>query len=145
MKGLIQRVSAASVTVDGQKVAHINRGILLLVGFEREDTHTNQDKLIKKVLNYRIFSDEQGRMNHSLKDVSGELLIVSQFTLVANTQKGNRPGFSIGASPQQGAVMFEQFVDAAKQQYSKVEQGIFGADMQVDLTNDGPVTFWFET
>jgi D-tyrosyl-tRNA(Tyr) deacylase len=145
MKGLIQRVSAASVTVDGQKVAQINRGILLLVGFEREDTHTNQDKLIKKVLNYRIFSDEQGRMNHSLKDVSGELLIVSQFTLVANTQKGNRPGFSIGASPQQGAVMFEQFVGAAKQQYSKVEQGIFGADMQVDLTNDGPVTFWFET
>lgn len=145
MKGLIQRVSSASVTVDGQKITQINRGILLLVGFERDDNHTNQDKLIKKVLNYRIFSDEKGRMNHSLLDVEGELLVVSQFTLVADTRKGNRPGFSIGASPEQGALMFEQFVNAVKQQYGKVEQGVFGADMQVELTNDGPVTFSFET
>ena len=145
MKGLIQRVKTASVSVNGQDIACINNGILLFVGFECNDTVANQNKLIRKVLNYRIFCDDKGRMNHSLQDISGELLVVSQFTLVADTQKGNRPGFSVGATPQQGALMFEQFITAAKQHYDRIQHGIFGANLQVELINDGPVTFWLST
>jgi D-tyrosyl-tRNA(Tyr) deacylase len=145
MKGLIQRVSSASVLVGGNCVGEINQGILLLLGVEKEDDRTKADKLLDKVINYRIFSDESDKMNLSLKDIEGELLIVSQFTLVAETSKGKRPGFSKGASPALGEELYNYFVQAANNTGLKVATGKFGADMKVSLTNDGPVTFWLES
>ena len=145
MKGLIQRVSSASVIVGGNCVGEINQGILLLLGVEKEDDRTKADKLLDKVINYRIFSDESDKMNLSLKDIEGELLIVSQFTLVAETSKGKRPGFSKGASPALGEELYNYFVQAANNTGLKVATGQFGADMKVSLTNDGPVTFWLES
>jgi D-tyrosyl-tRNA(Tyr) deacylase len=145
MKGLIQRVSSASVLVGGNCVGEINQGILLLLGVEKEDDRTKADKLLDKVINYRIFSDESDKMNLSLKDIEGELLIVSQFTLVAETSKGKRPGFSKGASPALGEELYNYFVQAANNTGLKVATGQFGADMKVSLTNDGPVTFWLES
>lgn len=145
MKGLIQRVSQAQVDVDGTTVGKISTGILLLLGVERDDNEARADKLLHKVQNYRIFSDDQGRMNLSLKDIGGELLVVSQFTLVADTAKGMRPGFSRGATPADGERLYEYFVAQAKAAGLTTQTGQFGANMQVSLINDGPVTFWLES
>ncbi len=145
MKGLIQRVSSASVVVDGNCVGEINQGILLLLGVEKEDDRTKADKLLDKVINYRIFSDDSDKMNLSLKDIEGELLVVSQFTLVAETSKGKRPGFSKGAPPALGEELYNYFIQTAKNTGLKIATGKFGADMKVSLTNDGPVTFWLES
>lgn len=145
MKGLIQRVSSANVVVDGTTIGEIDQGILLLLGVEKEDDRTKADKLLDKVINYRIFGDESGKMNLSLKDIKGDLLVVSQFTLVAETAKGKRPGFSKGASPSLGEELYNYFVQTANKTGLKIATGQFGADMKVSLTNDGPVTFWLES
>ncbi len=147
MKGLIQRVSHASVVVEGERVGEINDGILLLLGVEKDDTAAGAQKLLDKVLKYRIFPDENGKMNRSLTDTGGGLLVVSQFTLVADTRKGLRPGFSSGATPALGEELYEWFVEKARGQHGsvgKVACGRFGADMKVSLLNDGPVTFMLE-
>lgn len=144
MKGLIQRVSKASVTVEGEITGAIDQGILLLLGVEKDDDQQAADKLLKKVLSYRIFSDDEGKMNLNLEQVGGGLLVVSQFTLVADTKKGTRPGFSKGASPEQGESLYNYFVEQAQKHHSIVETGRFGADMKVELLNDGPVTFLLE-
>lgn len=144
MKGLIQRVKHGSVVVDGETVGEIGPGILLLLGIEKGDDSVLADKLLDKVLKYRIFSDEQGKMNLGLKDVGGGLLIVSQFTLVADTRKGLRPSFSSGASPEQGERLYNYFVEQAQALHQEVATGRFGADMKVSLLNDGPVTFMLE-
>jgi D-tyrosyl-tRNA(Tyr) deacylase len=140
--GLIQRVSHAAVTVEGEVVGQIGRGILLLLGVEKEDTPAKADRLLEKVLGYRIFPDEGGRMNLSLKDIQGELLIVPQFTLPADTRKGMRPSFTPAAAPELGRALFEYFCFHAVQTGCPVGTGVFSADMQVSLNNDGPVTFW---
>lgn len=145
MKGLIQRVKSASVNVDDLPVASIGTGILLLLGIEKDDDILHVEKMARKVFNYRIFSDVDGKMNKSLSDVNGELLVVSQFTLVADTTKGNRPGFSKGASPAHGESIYQAFIEHVSQQYRECQTGVFGADMAVSLVNDGPVTFWVET
>jgi len=144
MKGLIQRVKRASVKVEGQCVGEISTGLLLFLGLERGDDELASKKLLEKVLAYRVFPDVQGKMNLSLRDVSGELLIVSQFTIVANTRKGLRPSFSEGAAPEQGEYLYEHFVNLAAASGLKVATGEFGADMAVELINDGPVTFMLE-
>jgi|GEM_PF-3923 len=145
MKALIQRVKKAQVDIDGQTVGQINQGILALIGIEREDSVEKAERLLNKICRYRIFSDEAGKMNLSLNDIQGELLLVSQFTLVAETQKGNRPGFSRGATPEHGELIFNQLVKLANNTGLSIQTGQFGADMQVSLINDGPVTFWLET
>lgn len=145
MKGLIQLVTEASVVVDGQTVAAIDLGILALIGIEKTDTEKEAVKLFEKIMNYRIFNDEQGKMNLSLATVKGGLLLVSQFTLVAETEKGTRPGFSKGMPPEEGKRLFNHLVAYAKNAYPKTSAGIFGADMKVSLCNDGPVTFMLET
>ena len=141
MRGLIQRVSQASVEVESESVARIDQGLLLLLGIEASDTAKHSQKLINKVLNYRIFPDEDGRMNLSVKDIKGGLLVVSQFTLVADTRKGLRPGFSSAAKPDYAEQVYKEFVEQLRSQHSQVETGIFAADMKVSLCNDGPVTF----
>lgn len=144
MIGLIQRVSEASVTVDATTIGHIEQGMLLLLGVEKEDGQAQIDKLVKKVSQYRMFSDEQGKMNLNVQQAGGSVLVVSQFTLVADTQKGNRPGFSRGASPEVGKALYLQFVEALKATGIPVQTGEFGAEMKVHLVNDGPVTFHFQ-
>jgi D-tyrosyl-tRNA(Tyr) deacylase len=144
MIGVIQRVSSASVSVDGATVGAIHKGILLLLGIEKDDNAVSIEKLARKVCNYRIFSDDDGKMNLSLLDIGGELLVVSQFTLVAQTDKGNRPGFSGGASPQEGKRIYEAFIEHVDSQYLRCETGRYGEDMQVSLINDGPATFYFK-
>lgn len=141
MIGLIQRVKEAKVEVEGQLVGQIEQGILLLLGVEQDDSPASTEKLCSKVLNYRIFADQQGKMNLNLRQIGGKLLVVSQFTLVADTQKGNRPGFSSGASPELGEQLYDHFVQLAKNAGIGCETGKFGADMQVSLINDGPVSF----
>lgn len=145
MKALIQRVNQAQVDVNNEIVGKINQGILALIGVERDDTPEKAQQLLNKILRYRIFSDEAGKMNRSLNDIKGELLLVSQFTLVADTKKGNRPGFSRGASPEQGEMIFNELVKLANNTGLNIQTGQFGADMQVSLVNDGPVTFWLES
>ncbi len=145
MIALIQRVARAEVTVDSQTVGAIGRGILALVGVRRGDTTASADRLLEKVLTYRIFPDEQGKMNLSLRDIQGELLLVSQFTLAADTQKGTRAGFSTAAAPEDARRLFDHFLDRARAAHGSVASGVFGANMQVSLVNDGPVTFWLET
>jgi len=145
LRGLSQRVSSAAVSIDGQCHARIEQGLLLLLGIEAADSLQQSEKLISKVLNYRIFTDGQGRMNRSLKDINGELLVVSQFTLVADTRKGLRPGFSKAAAPEAAERCYEDFLKRLKAQYPQVVSGVFAADMQVSLCNDGPVTFLLET
>jgi D-tyrosyl-tRNA(Tyr) deacylase len=140
---LIQRVTEAEVTVGEATVGAIRTGILALVGVERGDGDVQAERLAERVLGYRIFSDDAGRMNRSLLDVGGALLAVPQFTLVADTSKGARPSFSSGASPEEGRVLFERFVELARRS-ARVETGRFGADMRVSLVNDGPVTFWLQ-
>ncbi len=141
MKGLIQRVTQASVSVDGHTIGQIEHGILLLLGVEKTDTEHSADKLLQRVLNYRIFPDDAGKMNLNLQQAEGGLLVVSQFTLVADTQKGLRPGFSVAASPAQGEALYNHFLQQARQLHPSVASGQFGADMQINLINDGPVTF----
>ena len=143
MIALIQRVAEAGVAVEGETVGAIGPGILALVGVERDDGEAQADRLAERVLGYRIFPDEQGRMNRSLVETGGALLAVPQFTLVADTGKGTRPSFSSGASPQEGKRLFDRFVEAARRQ-ARVETGRFGAEMRVSLVNDGPVTFWLQ-
>jgi len=145
MIALIQRVNRAAVTVDSETVGAIGRGILALVGVQRGDTTASADRLLERVLTYRIFSDEQGKMNLSLRDIQGELLLVSQFTLAADTQKGTRAGFSRAAAPEEAKHLFNYLLDRARASHGTVAAGVFGADMQVSLVNDGPVTFWLET
>ncbi len=145
MKILIQRVKKAQVDVAGKTVGKINHGILALVGVARDDTVADAKKLLSKICKYRIFPDSAGKMNLSLNDIKGELLLVSQFTLVADTKKGNRPGFSRGASPDHGELIFNELVKLANNSGLKIQTGQFGADMQVSLINDGPVTFWLES
>jgi D-tyrosyl-tRNA(Tyr) deacylase len=145
MIALIQRVTRAEVTVDSQTVGAIGRGILALVGVRRGDTTASADRLLERVLTYRIFPDEQGKMNLSLRDIQGELLLVSQFTLAADTQKGTRAGFSTAAAPEDARRLFDYFLDRARAVRGTVASGVFGANMQVSLVNDGPVTFWLET
>ncbi len=144
MKALLQRVSQASVSIDGLEVARIAGGLLVLVGIEPDDNQRILEKVLHKLLNYRVFADEQERMNKSLIDAQGGLLLVSQFTLAADTRSGLRPGFSTAAAPAQAEALFEQLVQMAKQRYANVQTGQFGADMQVQLVNDGPVTFMLE-
>ena len=144
MIALIQRVKKASVTVDEKIIGKINNGLLVLVGVEKDDDNAKAKRLVERVLSYRIFSDEQDKMNLSVKDIDGSVLWVSQFTLVADTSKGNRPGFSRGASPELGEQLYNQVLSYAEQMHSSNAAGQFGADMQVELINDGPVTFWLE-
>ncbi len=141
MQGLIQRVTHANVVIDQQLVGEIKQGIVLLLGVEKEDDESSADKLLHKVTNYRIFNDENDKINLSLKDIQGELLVVSQFTLAANTKKGMRPSFSSAATPDQAQALYNYFVEQAKLLGIKVATGEFAADMQVSLCNDGPVTF----
>lgn len=141
MQGLIQRVSYAKVEVEGECVGSINKGILLLLGVEKHDDESTAEKLLHKVSNYRIFTDDAGKMNLSLKDIEGELLVVSQFTLAADTKKGMRPSFSSAGTPAQAEALYEYFVAQAKAAGIQVQTGRFAADMQVSLCNDGPVTF----
>ncbi|MDG2019012.1 MAG: D-aminoacyl-tRNA deacylase [Porticoccaceae bacterium] len=142
MLGLIQRVSSASVSIEEQIYSQIHQGILLLLGVEKNDTPAQADQLLKKLLSYRIFGDDNGKMNLSLQDISGDLLIVSQFTLAADTHKGLRPSFSSAAPPEQANTLYEYFLDQAKKTHGgAIASGQFGADMQVSLCNDGPVTF----
>tara|TARA_B100000446_G_scaffold95211_1_gene89390 strand:+ start:42849 stop:43322 length:474 start_codon:yes stop_codon:yes gene_type:complete len=147
VRGLIQRVTRASVSVDQQTVGEINQGILLLLGVQRDDDEVALDKLLNKLINYRIFSDADGKMNLSLSDIGGEILVISQFTLAADTKKGLRPGFSTAAHPQVAQALYETFIEKLRQQpkLTKVATGVFGADMKVELLNDGPVTFLLET
>jgi len=146
MRGLIQRVSQASVSVDNNLVGQIDQGLLLLLGVQKNDTQQQADKLLQKIVKYRVFSDQQGKMNDSLLDVGGGLLIVSQFTLAADTQKGLRPSFSSAAEPDIAKDIYHYFVEQAKAIGGiSVQTGIFAADMQVSLVNDGPVTFLLET
>lgn len=144
MKGLLQRVSSARVEVNGQIVGSIDQGLMVLVGVEPQDTQASADKLLHKLLNYRVFSDGEGKMNLSLRDVEGGLLLVSQFTLAADTKSGMRPSFSKAAPPALGAELFDYLLGQAKSLHAVVESGQFGADMQVHLVNDGPVTFMLE-
>ena len=143
MIALIQRVTEARVSVAGETVGSIDKGILALVGVERGDSEVEAARLADRVVGYRIFSDAEGRMNLALREAEGKLLAVPQFTLVADTQKGSRPSFSSGASPEEGARLFARFVEFARKK-AHVETGRFGADMQVSLVNDGPVTFWLQ-
>lgn len=145
MKALIQRVQSASVDIEEQRQGEIGPGILLLLGVEKDDTEANADKLLQKVLNYRIFADAEGKMNLNLQQREGGLLIVSQFTLVADTRKGLRPGFSKGATPAQGEALYDYFVAQANTCHPDIATGKFGANMQVSLVNDGPVTFILES
>ena len=143
MKALMQRVTQAKVEVDGQCIGQIDHGIMLLLGVDKGDDQTKADQLLHKVLHYRFFADEDGKMNNNVQQVGGSILIVSQFTLVADTKKGLRPGFSSAAPPALGEEIYHYFVDQAQQKIT-VATGKFGADMQVSLTNDGPVTFMLE-
>ncbi len=141
MIGVIQRVKQAAVDVNNQRVGEISQGILLLLGIEKEDTQTTAEKLIDKLLAYRIFADDNNKMNWNLQDVDGGILVISQFTLVADTQKGLRPSFSTAASPADAQALYNYFVSQIRSKHRKVATGIFAADMQVSLINDGPVTF----
>ena len=144
MKFVVQRVKNASVKVDEQIVGEINKGFLVLIGITHEDTKENADYLVKKLVNLRVFRDEEEKMNLSLKDVGGELLLISQFTLYANCEKGNRPSFVEAAKPDKANELYEYIIKECKKQIDVVETGIFGADMKVSLLNDGPVTIILE-
>jgi D-aminoacyl-tRNA deacylase len=144
MIGLLQRVSHASVVVDGATVGAIEAGLMVLVCAEKGDTEREADALLAKLLSYRVFADDAGKMNRSVTDIAGALLLVPQFTLAADTRSGTRPSFSPAASPDDGRRLFDYFVRRACASHGKVETGIFGADMKVALVNDGPVTFWLQ-
>jgi D-tyrosyl-tRNA(Tyr) deacylase len=145
MIALLQRVLGAEVRIDGAVVASIRRGLLVFVGIRPGDDATAAQKLLDRVLKYRVFADEQGKMNLNLGQIDGDLLLVPQFTLAADTRHGLRPGFSTAAAPDLSRRLFEGLIATARTQYPRVECGVFGADMQVALVNDGPVTFWLES
>lgn len=144
MIALIQRVSQANVVVEGAVIGSIGVGLLALVCAERGDSEREAQALLSKMLGYRVFSDEAGKMNRSVSDVAGALLLVPQFTLAADTQSGTRPSFTPAATPTEGRRLFDYFVAQARVRHAVVETGQFGAHMQVSLTNDGPVTFWLQ-
>jgi D-tyrosyl-tRNA(Tyr) deacylase len=144
MKIVLQRVSSASVQVDSKIVGSIEHGLLLLIGFSSTDTEENILPTIEKIVKLRIFSDEEGKMNKSVLDVEGSMLLISQFTLYADTKKGNRPSFIEAARPEQAIPLYEFFIAEMRKRITKVETGIFGADMKVELVNDGPVTIVFD-
>jgi D-tyrosyl-tRNA(Tyr) deacylase len=145
MIGLLQRVSGASVTVDGETTGEIGRGLMVLVAVHRDDTEADIARLAERILTYRVFSDAEDRMNRSLLDEGFGLLLVPQFTLAADTKKGTRASFTKAAEPEKGADYFNRLVVACRERLETVETGRFGANMQVSLTNDGPVTFWLQT
>lgn len=145
MKFVIQRVSHASVTVHEETIGRINQGYLVLIGVGKEDTREDADRLVKKMIGLRIFSDENGKINKSLKDVNGELLLVSQFTLYADCRHGNRPGFTDAAGPDMANELYEYIIESCKKEVAVVERGEFGADMKVELLNDGPFTILLES
>jgi D-tyrosyl-tRNA(Tyr) deacylase len=142
--GLLQRVTGASVKVDGKVVGAIGAGLLVLVGVERGDGEAQAERLLERLLGYRVFADGDGKMNLSLRDTGGALLLVPQFTLPADTRKGTRPSFTPAASPEQGKRLFDYLLETARRRHADVACGRFGADMQVALVNDGPVTFWLQ-
>ena len=145
MKFVIQRVSHASVTVHEETIGRINQGYLVLIGVGKEDTREDADRLVKKMIGLRNFSDENGKINKSLKDVNGELLLVSQFTLYADCRHGNRPGFTEAAGPDMANELYEYIIESCKKEVAVVERGEFGADMKVELLNDGPFTILLES
>jgi D-tyrosyl-tRNA(Tyr) deacylase len=145
MIALLQRATHASVVVDGETIGAIGAGLMVLVCAERGDTPLEADALLKKLLGYRVFADAAGKMNLSVADVHGGLLLVPQFTLAADTRSGSRPSFTPAAAPEDGLRLFTHFVEQARIKHAQVQTGRFGADMQVTLTNDGPVTFWLQT
>lgn len=145
MIALLQRVTNANVVVEGATIGAIQAGLMVLVCAERNDTEKEAEQLLTKLLSYRVFSDDAGKMNRSVTDVQGGLLLVPQFTLAADTQSGTRPSFTPAAPPELGKQLFDYFVAQARSKHAVVETGQFGADMQVSLTNDGPVTFWLQT
>ncbi|MCP5327513.1 MAG: D-tyrosyl-tRNA(Tyr) deacylase [Sinobacteraceae bacterium] len=146
MIALIQRVSSARVEVDGETVGRIDTGLLALIGIRLDDDQASAARLLERLLTYRVFSDDAGRMNRSLLDLGGGgLLLVPQFTLAAETRRGTRPGFSTAAPPAQAAALFDALVAMARERHAVVATGRFGANMQVSLVNDGPVTFWLES
>ena len=144
MIGLLQRVSEASVSVDGVVIARIERGLMVLVGVEKADDEQRAGRLLDRLIHYRVCPDQTGRLNLSLRDIDGGLLLVPQFTLTADTRKGRRPGLSGGAAPERGRALFDSLVERARARHGKVASGRFGADMQVRLCNDGPLTFWLQ-
>ncbi|AMN48457.1 D-tyrosyl-tRNA(Tyr) deacylase [Steroidobacter denitrificans] len=144
MIGLLQRVSEASVEIDGRIAGAIGTGLLVLIGIERGDRQAQADRLLERLLTYRVFPDAEGRMNRSLTDIHGELLLVPQFTLAADTRKGTRPGFTPAAEPRDGEKLFAYLVEHARSRHPQVQTGEFGAHMRVALINDGPVTFWLQ-
>ena len=144
MIALVQRVSQARVVVDGEAIGAIGEGVLALIGVEKGDTEAQARRLLERVLGYRIFADAEGKMNRSVADKAGGLLLVPQFTLAADTRKGSRPGFSSAAQPAEGEKLFDLLLGLARASHSPVETGRFGADMKVSLVNDGPVTFWLQ-
>lgn len=144
MKVLLQRVGEAAVRVNGETVGAIGRGLLLFVGVEKQDDEESAGALARRILGYRVFADDEGRMNRSVTDIGGELLVISQFTLAADTRKGARPSFSSAAPPAEGERLYEHFVACLRDSGLEIATGIFGADMQVSLVNDGPVTFLIE-
>ncbi|MFV2060797.1 MAG: D-aminoacyl-tRNA deacylase [Gammaproteobacteria bacterium] len=144
MIALLQRVTQASVTIEKNIVGEIAQGLLVFIGIEKGDSQAQADRLIERVLKYRIFSDTQDKMNLSVTDITGGVLLVPQFTLAANTDKGNRPSFTSAAAPEDGKILFDYCVTQAKSKYSVIATGQFGADMKVALVNDGPVTFWLQ-
>jgi D-tyrosyl-tRNA(Tyr) deacylase len=143
--GLLQRVVEARVDIGAESVASIGPGLMVLVGVRPADDESSALRLLNRLLHYRVFADEAGKMNLSLGQIQGDLLLVPQFTLAAETHKGLRPGFSTAAPPEQGRQLFETLVHAARAQHARVQTGVFGAHMRVSLTNDGPVTFWLES
>ncbi len=145
MIGLLQRVAGASVNVDGRLIGKIDRGLLVLVAVHRDDEARDIARLAERILTYRVFPDAEDRMNLSVQDVSGGLLLVPQFTLTADTRKGTRASFTKGADPDKAAAFFDELVAACQERLEIVQTGLFGANMQVNLINDGPVTFWLES
>lgn len=145
MRILLQRVSEASVKIEGKINGQIDQGLMLLVGICAEDNQDDIDWLIQKIVNMRIFSDENGKMNLSIQDIQGEILVISQFTLHASTKKGNRPSFIEAARPEIAIPLYENFITQLKLSNLNVQTGIFGADMKVSLVNDGPVTIWLDS
>ena len=145
MIALLQRVTEASVHVDGTRIAGINRGLLIFAAVHRDDTDRDPPRLAERILTYRVFPDDEGRMNRSLLDIGGELLLVPQFTLAADTRKGTRASFTRAAAPEVGETAFGSLLDLCRRRLRVVQAGRFGADMQVALVNDGPVTFWLES
>ena len=145
MIGLLQRVTHAEVAVSGQTIGTIGRGLLVLVAVHRDDTEKDVARLAERLLGYRVFPDDEGRMNLSVHDIEGGLLLVPQFTLTADTRKGTRASFTKGAAPEKASAHFDALAATCRKELATVETGQFGADMQVSLTNDGPVTFWLST